>query len=244
MTGYRRVEPSFCRGCGAPWTSGADACPQCGEVVWRPPVVRDDPHAIARLLGVVVAALAVVAVRWITLLQLEDGTSEVLQSALLWPLLTGLLAVATVRLWYPGPLRPRVLDGGSARAWAVAVGLGVALPCVAYVGLGQARLDEIGWGRGLPAGADLWWIAMPFAALVVEEILLRGIFTAGVAGVSGERQAIAASVVISLLLIPDVVSLALVVAAGVMRGVTRTVVPGIAMRCIAVGVWLAYAAIA
>jgi hypothetical protein len=56
MSSYRRAEPAYCRGCGARWSSGADACGACGESIEAPPVVGGDPRAVPKLwraLGVV-----------------------------------------------------------------------------------------------------------------------------------------------------------------------------------------------
>lgn len=247
MTGYRRVEPTFCRGCGAPWTPGADACPKCAEVLWRPPAVSDDPLGVPRLRAVVIAALAVVTIRWGALLAIDDWelvAADAQRNAYAIPTLAALLIVVTARLWYPGALPGGLFARGSGRALLLAIGLGVLIPAGAFAVLGAPAMAAIGWGGDLEGGVATYWLALPLVAIVVEEMLLRGLFFSGIARISGERQAAAASVVMSLLLLLDPVSLVLAVAAAALRVGSGAVGPAICVRLVATIVWLTYAVLA
>ncbi len=233
MNGYRRVEPAFCRGCGIPWTAGADACPGCGESITAVPPKPQDPHALPKFKAVVIVGGLVFAARW---LGLVPALSVVSSAESLWMLTLGLptvLAVLTAPRWFPKLDSAPWWRGAPAGAWVVAGLALVPIACVdvlvhfapdfAFRSLGSAAtFSSHGWG----------WLGMGLVlgGVVFEELLFRGLVFDGIRPIGGSTHAaIASALWPALLTLSPASALAGIVSAG-LRARTRSLLPSLLMR--------------
>jgi len=238
LSGYRRIEPQFCRGCGEPWTPGTDACPSCGEVIFRAPLPSDDPRALPKLRAVLLVTGAVIVARWVALVNLLGSP----QPALWIAFTTGVLAVVVLSSpwWYPGGLPKSMTARPRAAALAIAAFAGVALPAiVALLGdgvLGGSVVEAVLAMGGLQVGL----IALAIGAIAIEEALFRGLLFDGVAAIAGSRNAAIASALLFAVAMLDPLSIALGAAAAVLRAWSGTLAPALVLRLVALGAWIAW----
>ncbi len=241
MSGYRRSEPAFCRGCGKPWTPGADACAACGEAMLVAPVAGGDPRAVPKAKAVLLAVSIVVAVRWLAFAFVDDWTS--LGGQLAWHGLGGIacaVVVLSAPAWLPGGMRwPRLT--AAPRHWLVAAAGGAGLAFV----LGQYGSGP--WDSILTlTPASVWtgdgtgWIAVVLGGIVAEELVFRGVLVDGLAPSAGLRNAaIASAMLYAVLTIHPALAL-LGIGAACLRVWSDSAGPGIVLRLAAATTWLAW----
>lgn len=187
MNGYRRIEPAYCRGCGTPWTPGADACLSCGEVIARDAVAGGDPHGPRKLRVGLLTAIAVVGLSWsIPLLGYDAVTAALLDYTGALASIVG-LALVVARFTFPGGLGPILERPRRSLAWAEAVGAGLATGGVLVLVVGVDTVPFLAPNAGATA-------LLLFAALAAfEELLFRGVLFEGVEAFAGKWNAVIAS---------------------------------------------------
>ena len=239
MSGYRRSEPAFCRGCGKPWTPGADECGACGEAMLVAPTAGGDPRAVPKAKAVLLAVSVVVAVRWLAFAFIPSWTSG--SGQLAWHGLAGLTCATVLVLgpvWLPGGMRWPKLTATPA-AWIVAAvgGVGLAVLLGQY---GSGSWDTI---LTLTPGS-VWtgdgagWIALVLGGVVAEELLFRGVLVDGLTPSAGARNsAIASAMLYAVLTIHPALAL-LGIGAAALRAWYISVGPGIVLRLAAATTWL------
>lgn len=227
MTGYRRVEPAFCRGCGVPWTPGSDACPACGEAMSRAPTQGGDPRATLKFKRALAATLLVISCVWGVLLWESDESSTFFVTA---GSLASVIAVVTAPLWYPKATQV-LLVAGRPVAWLLGGGLGLGLAYVhdaLDVLADMPLLVDIGWWE--PGASLILVLGVRLVTIVAEEALFRGLLFDAVTGIGTRGSAVVASALLFgvCVLYPPMAVIGLV--AAVLRAWSGSIVPGIAMR--------------
>lgn len=233
MTGYRRIEPAYCRGCGTPWTPGADACLSCGEVIARKAVAGGDPHGPRKLRVGLLTAIAVVGLAWsIPLL----GYDNVMASLIEWTAaLAGIvgLALLLAQFRFPGGLVPILALPQRKSAWLEALVAGL------VVGAGLALLVDFDTVVFIVPASSFTAVALFAGLVVLEELLFRGMLFEGVEAFAGRWNAvIASSLLFGLMrLSPPLVFLGVV--AALLRLRTGSAWPGVVVRLVVAGVTFA-----
>ena len=240
--GYRRIEPAFCRGCGTPWSPGANTCRQCGEALTAAGVQGADPHAVPFATRAMGLAVALVGLRWLTVWMVWPDTLEPLLlvrgSWVAWGafVLPAALVVATAHLW----LRPRTPRADMRGwMWGVAALLGLLggatawLPHDDLVGLLRGFEPAIAWTLGL--GLAGFGAALVLAAL--DEMVARGVLQGALEPLAGSANAAVATSVFSLCTSISPASLVSIGAASWIRARTGRVGPALAVRVLSTAVW-------
>ena len=230
MTGYRRIEPAFCRGCGTPWVPGADACSSCGEAIAREPARTGDPYALRKLWVGIALAVGVIAISWVTSLLAMDA---LLDAPVAWIAGTlgvyGLVLLVT-QFAFRGGLKPILRAPPRKAAWGEAIVAGL------VVAGGMVLLDE---HSQMPGAFALSGVAglVAFAVLAgLEELLFRGILFEGVAAFGGKWNAAIASTLLFCLMFFTVPAIALGLAASLLRVRVNSVWPVVVFRLVLSGV--------
>lgn len=243
MTGYRRVEPAFCRGCGAPWTPGATACPSCGEALLREAAPTGDPRAVPRLRAVLITSALLLAARWGALVAVPLIILSASDLGWLFAAIgASVLAVLTARWWYPGSLPSSLWARGRPSAWMIAVVAGVGLPLALASSLGIDQFTvPVFFGEALVLLGDLdaQWIAVLVVMIVAEEAMFRGLLFDGVASLGNARNAAIASTIVFAILSLDAAYAVLGAVAALLRLKSGSVWPGVVLRLVAGATWLA-----
>ncbi len=240
MSGYRRLEPGFCRSCGQPWTPGADACPSCHEVLFRT-APHTDPHALACLRRVLIAAFALLAVRWAVLLAPGIVHATALQGLLALGAAMA-AAVVTARWWFSGKLGAALRMTAPPWAWVAALGLGAGVPVAFAYGLG---ITNIGGFVGGPAaiayyeGHGLAAVGLIIALSAFEEIFFRGLLFDGVERMAGRASAAMASMVVFAFFTIDPFLLLVGGLATGLRAWSGAFGPALVLRVLGAVTWLA-----
>jgi membrane protease YdiL (CAAX protease family) len=245
LSGYRRIEPQFCRGCGTPWVPGADACPSCGEAIARLAPSTGDAWALPKVRAVLVVAGVMLLARW------GSASSVELLIEHQWCLaLTGILAtlaVVSARWWYPGRMPHPLWGRPRAAAWPLALVVGLALPLGVGALVGRpadvlliTSPDLVFWYGGQP----WWWIALAFVGFAFEEAFFRGLLFDGIAAIGGTRNAAIASALVFALVVFDPFLVLVGIAAAMLRAWSGAVAPSIVLRLVAAGAWLGWCALA
>src|SRR5690606_6732310 len=246
MSGYRRVEPAFCRGCGRTWDPGADNCRSCGEVIVRESTVATDPRVVSRLKMSIIAVSIVTATTWVAAIKsLSAEPSLLLVEGL--RLLLCALAILTVGLWYAGGRSASLRTLGPPRrravALAAAVAVGLTLPLAWW--LGFVSCDLWFWlltaeAEVLYAGEPMVWVVVLLLGTAFEELLFRGLLFDAVEEIGGARNAFIAVALIFAVstLSPAYAALGLI-ATG-LRYFSGSVAPAIVFRWVASAVGLGF----
>ncbi len=143
-----------------------------------------------------------------------------------------LVALVTAFAWYPGDIR-RWLGGRShVHAWIFA---GVAAAGLTGLTLWSHRAGTLDVLPTTP-----FWVATAIAGILVEELVFRGLVFAGIDAVGGRKNAAVASSLIYGIVVLHPIEVVAGILASITRAVGGTVLPGIALRVLAllVGLWL------
>ena len=234
MTGYRRIEPAFCRGCGTPWTPGADACPSCGEVIVRDAVAGGDPYGPRKLRVGLLSAVAAMGLAWaIPLFGYDNVTANFVEWTAGLAGIVGLVLIVA-QFMFPGGLGPILAAPRRGSSWLEAAGAGLVLGGAFVFVLEVDTVPFLAPSAGATA-------LVAFAALVVfEELLFRGVLFEGVEAFAGKWNAVIASTLLFGLmrLSPPVAALGLV--AALLRLRTGSAWSAIAFRLVAAAIAFAF----
>lgn len=239
MSGYRAVEPAFCRACGTPWTPGAPSCTSCGEALLAAQIRGPEPHAVPRVKRVLIASGLVLCASWLGLggglVALEGSPVELAAYApWLWSLAVGCscaLAVLTAVLWLPNraSMRPK--------AWLslpepTDIGLTLVL-CLVTGGLGlwmqDSELAVLLYGLSpLAALGSPSWVPIVGAlvALMFVELFLRGVVFDGLVPLAGRTNAAIGVAILSAVLYLHPLTIVLGATASALRLRSDSVWPG------------------
>ncbi|MEM6297049.1 MAG: hypothetical protein AAGA54_37635 [Myxococcota bacterium] len=236
--GYRRVEPAFCRSCGAPWTSGSDACVSCGEPLVAVQATSTDPRLVRQLKFCLGAAVLLLVGRWV-------GISAAFLSHEMFGLtalggLAGVLLLATAGVWMPareGASVASTLRGGATPAgWVLAGVLGLVAGASMALPWGEMALGLYVLEPGVFTLGDSVVVALALAAglAAADELLLRGVLFAPVEALGGRTNAAIATAVWSTFMSLSPVGALIGVACSVVRRQSAGPWPSLLTRVCAV----------
>jgi membrane protease YdiL (CAAX protease family) len=183
-----------CPHCAAPWREGARFCGRCGRAPDAPAGKIEEHAAVGtRGLGIALTAYFACLVPILVLTLVEHAGTTAILWANGWFLLVGLVGAALIGREAWALLGPPSLGAKgtllaivvTAAVWAIAVGLGYALPSL--------YLDET-----LPykaEGKTLAFVLLDLAVVtpIVEELVFRGVVFTGLRGVFPKNTAIIVS---------------------------------------------------
>jgi membrane protease YdiL (CAAX protease family) len=147
-----------------------------------------------------------------------------------------LLALLAAPLWFPGFDLRRLSPGrASIGHWAAGIGVGglLAFGLVQLFGPGHVLWTMLPSFIADLEDARVVWLGVVVVGIVVEELLFRGILVDGLTGVSGERNAAIASVLLFLVHTLHPFLLLHAAAAAGLRVWSGSPWPGIALRVVA-----------